>query len=72
METACREAQQGITFKAQFLTICAYEVDFVNVVDLIDAQVRSARTVASTDLAGTWEDLAFKARSRRAGHWHVN
>lgn len=27
METAWREAQQGFPFKAQPLTVCAYEVD---------------------------------------------
>lgn len=60
MESAAREAQQGLAFKAQPLTICAYEVDCADVVDLTDTQVRSALTVDPTDLACAWEDLAFR------------
>jgi len=34
IETAWFEAQQGLASKAQPLTICAYEVDCADVVDL--------------------------------------
>ena len=36
METAWLEAQQAFPFKAQPLTLCAYEVDCADVVDLTD------------------------------------
>ena len=36
METAWFEAQQGFAFKAQPLTICAYEVDCRDIVDLAE------------------------------------
>jgi RES domain-containing protein len=55
-----REAQQGLAFKAQPLTVCAYEVDCADVVDLTDIQVRSALTVDPTDLGCAWEDPASR------------
>jgi RES domain-containing protein len=33
METAWLEAQQGFAFKAQPLTICAYDVDCADIAD---------------------------------------
>ena len=40
--TAWREAQQGFPFKAQPLTICQYDVDCADVVDLTDPSVLAA------------------------------
>ncbi len=58
METAWREAQQGFPFKAQPLTICAYEVDCADIADLQDEDSCRALEVSFLDLACPWEDLA--------------
>lgn len=50
VETAWLEAQQAFPFKAQPMTMCAYEVDCEDVVDLTG--------VTPNDLACAWEDLA--------------
>jgi RES domain-containing protein len=57
-ETAWAEAQQGFPFKPQPLTICAYEVDCADVVDLTDPEERAAHTVLAEDMACPWEHLA--------------
>jgi RES domain-containing protein len=61
METAWLEAQQGFPFKAQPLTICAYDVDCTDIADLSDEQERRNLHVAVADLACTWEDLSARA-----------
>ena len=58
METAWREAQQGFPFKAQPLTICAYEVDCADIADLCDEDSCRALEVSLLDLSCAWEDLA--------------
>lgn len=57
-ETAWLEAQQGFPFKAQPLTLCAYEVDCADVLDLTDPAERARLGVAAADLGCAWEDLA--------------
>lgn len=57
-ETAWLEAQQAFPFKPQPLTLCAYEVDCIDVVDLTDHKVRRLLSVTEADLACAWEDLA--------------
>jgi RES domain-containing protein len=57
METAWLEAQQGLPFKAQPLTICAYEVDCDFVLDLTDTDVRARQGLSVADLSCAWEDL---------------
>jgi len=54
-ETAWLEAQQAFPFKPQPLTLCAYEVDCADVVDLTDAKVRSAFGTSADWLAAPWE-----------------
>jgi len=51
METAWLEAQQGLPFKAQPLTICAYEVDCDFVLDLTDTDVRARQGLSVADLS---------------------
>jgi len=63
LETAWLEAQQGLPFKAQPLTICAYEVDCDFVLDLTDPAIREQHDVAFTDLACPWEDLADRGET---------
>jgi RES domain-containing protein len=58
METAWLEAQQGFPFKAQPLTICAYEVDCTDIADLSEENGRGEFGVAMADLTCAWEDLA--------------
>ncbi len=58
LETAWLEAQQGFPFKAQPMTLCAYEVDCDAVADLTEAAVRAALGIGWDDLACAWEDLA--------------
>lgn len=69
METAWLEAQQGFPFKAQPLTICAYEVDCTDIADLSDEDGRRDLGVAMADLACAWEDLA--ARGVEPPSWHL-
>ena len=58
METAWLEAQQGFPFKAQPLTICAYEVDCTDIADLSEENGRREFGVVMADLTCAWEDLA--------------
>lgn len=58
MQTAWLEAQQAFPFKAQPLTLCAYEVDCADVADLTDAADRATLGVTPETLACPWEDLA--------------
>jgi RES domain-containing protein len=60
LETAWIEAQQGFPFKAQPITICAYEVDCADVLDLTDAAERARQGVTWQDLACPWESLASR------------
>lgn len=57
-ETAWLEAQQGFVRKAQPMTLCAYEVDCADMLDLSDPAIRAAHAVDGADLACAWEDLA--------------
>ncbi len=58
LTTAWMEAQQGFPFKAQPMTLVAYEVDCANVADLNDPNTLSSLGFTSTELACAWEDLA--------------
>ena len=63
LETAWLEAQQGLPFKAQPMTICAYDVDCDFVLDLTDATVREQQAVSWADLACPWEDMADRGEA---------
>jgi RES domain-containing protein len=60
METAWLEAQQAFPFKAQPLTICAYDVDCADVADLTDHLVRGELAIDPADMACPWEDMASR------------
>ncbi|GAN80552.1 hypothetical protein Aam_051_016 [Acidocella aminolytica 101 = DSM 11237] len=60
MPTAWLEAQQAFPFKAQPMTLCAYDVDCDDVLDLTDRNVLNERYVAPDDLACAWEDMASR------------
>lgn len=54
-ETAWLEGQQGFPFKAQPLTLCAYDVDCAHILDLTDPDTRVTARVTLSDLACDWE-----------------
>jgi len=60
LETAWLEAQQGFPFKAQPMTLCAYEVDCDDIVDLTDPAMLAELGTTPGDLACPWEDLAAR------------
>ena len=57
-KTAWMEAQQGMPFKAQPLTLVGYRVDCDQIVDLTDPTVLLAIGIRTEILACPWEDLA--------------
>lgn len=67
LETAWLEAQQGFPFKAQPMTLCAYEVDCADVVDLTDPATLAELGIAADHLACPWEDMA--ARGVKPPSW---
>lgn len=67
LETAWLEAQQGFPFKAQPMTICAYQVDCEDVIDLTDPATLAHRAVTPEQLACPWEDML--SRGVRPPSW---
>ena len=67
LETAWLEAQQGFAYKAQPMTMCAYEVDCADMLDLTDPAMRARHGIAGADLACAWKDLA--TRNLRPPSW---
>lgn len=57
-QTAWLEVQQGFPYKAQPLTICQYDVDCEDIVDLSDDNERRRWGVSWAALSCPWEDLA--------------
>jgi RES domain-containing protein len=49
--TAWLEAQQAFPFKAQPMTLCAYEVDCEDILDLTDAATLAVHEIARDHLA---------------------
>jgi RES domain-containing protein len=60
IETAWLEAQQSFVFKAQPMTLCAYDVDCADILDLTSHEIRAEHQIASEDLACPWKDLATR------------
>lgn len=69
LETAWLEAQQAFPFKAQPMTMVAYEVDCAAVVDLTDPAERATHGIDGADLACAWEDLADQGKM--AASWRI-
>ena len=69
-ETAWLEAQQAFPFKAQPMTLCAYEVDCEDVLDLTDPTVCSAHGITWADIACPWKDLS--TRGIRPPSWSIS
>jgi RES domain-containing protein len=68
-ETAWLEAQQAFPFKAQPMTLCAYEVDCEDVLDLSDAATLAAHGIAPAALACPWKDLS--TREIKPPSWQI-
>lgn len=68
-ETAWLEAQQTFPFKAQPMTLCAYEVECEDVLDLTDPAFLVTHGIAATDLACAWKDLS--TRGIRPPTWEI-
>ncbi len=69
LETAILEANQGFGSKINPCTLCSYEVDCENIVDLRDAAAQEAANVALSDMGGPWAlDLA---RGNEPASWRV-
>jgi len=54
IDTAVAEASQGFAAKLEPLTICLYEVDCENVIDLTSDASRAEADVRSEDMANPW------------------
>ena len=61
-ETAWLEAQQGFAFKAQPMTLCAYNVACEGVLDLTTDAGRVAASTSLAELGCAWEDLAANGK----------
>jgi RES domain-containing protein len=59
-QTAWLEAQQAFPFKPQPMTICAYDVDCDDVLDLTDPATLAAHGLNPDDLSCPWEDLSTR------------
>lgn len=69
LETTWLEAQQAFPFKAQPMTLCAYDVDCIDVLDLTDPATLAEHAIAPDDLACAWEDLA--SRGSKPPSWRL-
>ncbi len=68
-ETAWLEAQQAFPFKAQPMTLCAYEVDCEDVLDLTDPAALAANWIDPADLACPWKD--FSTSGIKPPSWEI-
>ncbi len=68
-ETAWLEAQQAFVFKAQPLTLCAFEVNCADVLDLCDGTIRKKLGVTLEDMACAWEDIA--SHGKEPPSWRI-
>ncbi len=68
-ETAWLEAQQAFPFKAQPMTLCAYEVDCEDILDLTNPATLAAHGITPADLACAWKDLS--TRGIKPPSWEI-
>ena len=69
-EGALAEATQGFAYKFNPLTLCAYEVDCDDVVDLTTEAGREAAGVSADDMASAW--FTDIAEGRRPASWKIH
>lgn len=70
LETAWLEAQQGFAFKAQPMTMCAYDVDCAGIADLTDEATLGQLSISRADLACPWE--AVRSAGGHPPSWRVS
>jgi RES domain-containing protein len=68
-ETAWLEAQQAFPFKAQPMTLCAYEVECEDILDLTDGAALAVHGIARADLGCAWKDLS--TRGMKPPSWAI-
>jgi RES domain-containing protein len=68
-ETAWLEAQQAFPFKAQPMTLCAYEVACEDILDLTDPGSLAAHRITLVDLDCAWKDLS--TRGIKPPSWEI-
>lgn len=56
-QLAITEAQQGLPFKIQPLTIVSYDIDHTTILDLTSTRARRAAEVKLDELASPWEAI---------------
>lgn len=59
-ETAWLEAQQAFPFKAQPMTLCAYDVHCAAILDLTSRSAREAASTSTGELVCAWEDMVSR------------
>ena len=62
-KTAWMEAQQGMPFKAQPMTLVGYRVTCERIIDLTDPAALAATGVDAAALACPWEELASRGQT---------
>lgn len=67
---ALAEATQGFAYKFNPLTLCAYEVDCADIVDLTTAEARQAAEVSLDDMACAW--FGDISEGRRPASWRIH
>ena len=60
IEAAWLEAQQSFAFKAHPMTLCGYDVDCQDILDLTASDIRREHQIEFEDLACPWKDLATR------------
>lgn len=68
-ETAWLEAQQGFPYKTQPLTLCTYEVESADILDLTDPPTRNAVGTSLAELGCAWEEMA--SRGEPPPSWRI-
>lgn len=66
LQTAWLEAQQSFAFKAQPMTLVAYQVECADVIDLTDPAVRGQADTPEIVLACPWRDFADRRKEPRS------
>jgi RES domain-containing protein len=69
VETAIKEANQGLAFKIEPCVLCAYEVDCTDIVDLRTEAARAARRTRFSDLSCGW--FSFLTNHQEPPSWQI-
>lgn len=67
---ALNEVSQGLAGRIAPVTLCEYEIDCEDIVDLLDAAERKRRSISEADMACDWATEA-KTRGRVPPSWKI-